>query len=338
MAGTSFLRPRERPTSVRRQRAGVACGQRVAAALAVVAAALIAPACADGSPELNLDVNAFITATEFSLGTNRFPFRLVTNDGASVTGATVDVRFVWLPAGSAEPRAEGTAVHHSIEFTTPHLHADGTVHDHVGQRGFYAIDEVTLDRPGFWMAEMTVSAADGSRYAINGAALEVRRALGSVQVGDRVPASRNRTLEQVADVEELSTFVRPVPAMYALSVAEALERREPFLVAFSTPAFCVSQMCGPVTDAVVDVHKRFGDRMSFIHIEPFDVQLARSTGQLEITPVVAEWGLETEPWVFVMEADGRVAARFEGMVAVAEIERAVRAVLTPGRSAQPATE
>ncbi len=330
--------------SVPEHRAGAARAparrRPVAAALAAAlgAVALLAHACAPGPPELNPDVSAFMTASEFGAGTNRFPFALVANDGEPVTGATVGVRFVWLPGGGAEPRAEGTAVHHSIEFTTPHPHADGTDHDHVGQRGFYAIDGVELDRPGFWMAEMTVSPAEGSPYVINGAAFEVRRSLGSVQVGERAPASRNRTLDDVADVEELSTYWRPVPAMYALSVAEALERREPFLVVFSTPAFCVSKMCGPVTDVVVDVHERFGDRMNFIHIEPFDVQLARSEGQLEITPVVAEWGLETEPWVFVMAADGRVAARFEGMVAVTEIERAVLALLASGGGAQAATD
>ena len=32
-----------------------------------------------------------------------------------------------------------------------------------------------------------------------------------------------------------------------------------------------------------------------------------------------EWLLPTEPWTFVVDADGRVAMRFEGLVTVEEV-------------------
>ena len=40
-----------------------------------------------------------------------------------------------------------------------------------------------------------------------------------------------------------------------------------------------------------------------------------------------EWRLETEPWIFVIGADGLVKAKFEAAVSQEEIETALRAAL-----------
>ena len=38
-----------------------------------------------------------------------------------------------------------------------------------------------------------------------------------------------------------------------------------------------------------------------------------------LAPAVAEWGLPTEPWVFVVGADGVILGRFEGLVTREEL-------------------
>jgi peroxiredoxin len=40
-----------------------------------------------------------------------------------------------------------------------------------------------------------------------------------------------------------------------------------------------------------------------------------------------EWGLQSEPWTFVVGADGRVKDKFEGSVSVTELSAAVRRLL-----------
>ena len=42
---------------------------------------------------------------------------------------------------------------------------------------------------------------------------------------------------------------------------------------------------------------------------------------------VLEWGLPSEPWIFLVGRDGRVKARFEGSVSVTELSAAVRRFL-----------
>ena len=88
-------------------------------------------------------------------------------------------------------------------------------------------------------------------------------------------------------------------------------------------------MCGPVTAVVGDLYEQLGDRVRFIHLEPFDLGIARTEGRLVFGPTAREWNLETEPWVFVVDASGRVAARFEGLVSAAELEPAIAAVAGP---------
>jgi len=115
--------------------------------------------------------------------------------------------------------------------------------------------------------------------------------------------------------------------MHDLSVAEALQEDKPFVVAWTTPMFCVSQICGPVLDEVIKVQDQYGDRVNFIHIEPWDLKVARNEGRLVAIPEFAEWELPSEPWVFVVDGAGRVAARYEGLVTHEELEVAVREVL-----------
>jgi hypothetical protein len=40
---------------------------------------------------------------------------------------------------------------------------------------------------------------------------------------------------------------------------------------------------------------------------------------LAVVPAVQEWGLPTEPWVFVVDAAGIVIGRFEGVISSEEI-------------------
>ena len=84
------------------------------------------------APELQLsaDLSAVLTASDFLVGENRVPFTLVRNDGATIDGAEVRVRFLALDGEQSEFRFEAPAVFRRVEISTPHTHADGTTHTH----------------------------------------------------------------------------------------------------------------------------------------------------------------------------------------------------------------
>ena len=47
---------------------------------------------------------------------------------------------------------------------------------------------------------------------------------------------------------------------------------------------------------------------------------------LQAAPTTEEWGLLSEPWIFVVDGDGIVTGSFEGVVGEAELERALAEV------------
>jgi glutathione peroxidase-family protein len=40
-----------------------------------------------------------------------------------------------------------------------------------------------------------------------------------------------------------------------------------------------------------------------------------------------QWGLQTEPWTFLVSRDGRIEAKFEGSISAEELETAIRRLL-----------
>ena len=295
--------------------------------LAVLAVAL---SCSTSATSTSLpqgpEASAIVAASEFIVGEDRFPFGLVSRDGTLLENAEVQVRFHYSKEGSNESKGEATARFHQIEGVTPHRHADGQIHGHDEVRGLYVAGGVEFDAPGVWGAEFLAKTDAGRQVKVQGAIFEVRTESAVPYVGEPVPPSQNLTLAEVENIEEIETRVPP-DGMHELSVAQALELGNPFVVVFATPMFCVTRMCGPVTDIAADLHGRFRDQVNFIHIEPWDLQIARSDGRLVPTDIAREWNLPTEPWVFVVNDEGKVAARFEGLVTSEELAGAITALL-----------
>ena len=303
----------------------------LSARLAAIVVGLLAVAAAgcgtdDGAPAVGGKAySGLIAASEFVVGENRFPFGLVARDGGFLEDARVRVRFFSLEDGTPELLAEEAAEWRTIEGVTPHRHPDGETHLHLDFRGVYVVDSVELPTPGIWEAEFDVSGAYGGPD-VTSAAFAVSAGPTAPGVGERVPATENPTIHDVASFAEVST--RAVEDdLHELSVAQALEVGRPFVVVFASPRFCVSAMGGPVTDTIAAVHDRFRGRADFIHIEPWDLEAARNEGRLIPSPVMDEWRLPTEPWTFVVGADGRVVKRFEGLVTGDEVAAALEPLL-----------
>jgi hypothetical protein len=143
-------------------------------------------------------------------------------------------------------------------------------------------------------------------------------------VGDLAPVVQTRTLTDHS-IEEISTDDDPDPAFYQLSVDQALASGRPLVVVFATPAFCVSQTCGPMLDQVKGAAADHPGA-NYVHVEIYQNIDATSAEDLVIDPAVTAWGLPSEPWVFVIDRTGRVAARFEGAMRPEELEQALDSV------------
>ena len=240
--------------------------------ITLLALALLALGCTSSPSNSGPDYSAFLAAADYTPGANRFPFTFVAVSGESLDDASVEVAFHRLEDDSEEARATAVADFRTLEGVTPHLHSDGTLHPHDETAGFYVVEQVKFDVPGVWEARFTVEGPRGHRIEVLPLAFAVQSATSAPGVGDTVPASRNPTSRDVEDLWEITTHDPAVPDFYHSTVAEALEQHRPILVVFSTPTFCISRVCGPVTDVVAALHKRYAERPAFIHVEPSQAQ------------------------------------------------------------------
>jgi hypothetical protein len=187
---------------------------------------------------------------------------------------------------------------------------------------------------GLYVGHVTVT-APGTYYVLArpvgdvriGALREllVKSRSAAPRVGAHAFPSRTPTLASAGGrTAPLTTRIPPDRALLRYSVAESLDAHAPFVVTFATPRFCTSRTCGPVVDVVDRVRRRFSRvGIRFIHVEIYKDNDPRK-GE---NRWVREWHLPSEPWTFLVGADGRIKAKFEGSLSVRELSQAVRAFL-----------
>ena len=247
------------------------------------------------------------------VGTVRLAIALIEADGALLHGAAVRAQFYRLSDANAAPSRDYDLNPIAL------MEADEPLVT------VYAGD-VMLDRAGKWGIELTVTAGTNT-YGNVRLIFTVTDETTEPDIGDLAPRSRQRTVKDVADLAEIDSSTPPDPRLHGFTVADALEMRRPMVIAFATPAFCRTRFCGPVLDlAVRPLVGQYQDRVSFVHIEPYDLGKARS-GELVRSREMGEWQLASDTWVFVVDAEGRVAAKFEGVVSKDELRGALESVI-----------
>ncbi|MGH9190650.1 MAG: hypothetical protein ACRD0Q_11575 [Acidimicrobiales bacterium] len=320
-------------------------------ATAGVCLALLMAACGGGneagSPATSAGASVddlAVTAANYDLakGTpSRFTAGLETSDRRLVTFGTVTMRFAFAGTGkgeqSEEPGPPVEARYLAIagsEVPDPPPSTPQVV-TAASARGVYAASTV-FDRAGFWEVQVTAK-VDG----------RPRRGTGAFQVlgrhqfpapGDAAPATENLTLtappelRPAVDSRAAGGGEIPDPELHRSTIASALAAKRPVVAVLSTPVYCVSRFCGPVTDMVAELARSYGDRATFVHVEVW-----RDFQGKVVNKSAAEWVLRdgnlAEPWVYVVGADGRISARFDNVVIRGELEPLVKALPVIGPAA-----
>jgi hypothetical protein len=242
-------------------------------------------------------------SADTAVGTSRIVFGLFDGPVAVADAQSVFLTIVSVGEPRAEPAWQGTAENYS-DYEVP-----------------YWVAYPTLPSPGFWGATAEVVLADG-RSVTSQFTIEAKAESTAVAVGELAPLSQNRTLATEPDINKLSSGNNPDPAFYQLTVAEAVASGKPTVVGFITPGLCETKWCAPVLNSVATVRDVVGEAANFIHIEVYqDFQT------LTYVPEMAEWGLETEPYIFILDDSGRVAASLAGPVSPRELSQALEPLL-----------
>lgn len=244
-----------------------------------------------------------IPATDFVVGEPRVP--LVVFDGPDpaqgVTG--LQVTLFEIQGQTATPVWQGEATAYD-DFETP-----------------YWVFYPSVPTPGVWGLQTTIQLADGSQ-TIQQRSLEVKETGSAPMLGAIPPAVTQPTLATQPDITRLSSAENPDPALYQMTIADALRSGRPSVITFATPAFCQTRICAPVVDSVAAVMHAHAGSINFLHVEIYaDFQT------LAVADAVRAWGLDSEPWTFVLDAQGIVRARLAGPLAPSELEEALQGVI-----------
>ncbi len=194
----------------------------------------------------------------------------------------------------------------------------------------------SFDQPGGWSVEISIPRAGGAPETTR-MRLDVLERPKAPAVGARAVPSRNLTVAQEPNLSKLTSDATPDAELYQLTVADAIAARKPFLVAFSTPGYCQTAVCAPnqlVIKQLKDEHK---ERVNFIHVEVYPFPFGEAFKAGRRVPAMEEWGLRTEPWTFLVDADGVIQARYEGGITFSELEPAL-VQLAAGEPITPPTE
>ena len=303
----------------------------------------LAAGCGSGSPripsrqtESGDRLAPQIASYDLAVGKQRFLVGLLTQEAELVGGGEVDLKFAYL--GTRQEQTSGEVVAESrasflpvpVEGAGPEVDLPESPAILSGGRvnGVYST-EVSFDRPGYWGVVVEADVRDRGRWT-GRSTFEVSDKHRFPWLGEEAPRSENLTVGSTeAPPSAIDSRARdgqpvPDPELHAMTVAAGIASGNPTLLVVSTPTYCVSRFCGPITDMVTELSREYSGRANFIHVEVW-----RDFEKKEVNRAAAEWVLRQdsilEPWVFLIGADGKISGRWDNVATRGEIEPALRA-------------
>ena len=265
------------------------------------------------------EIQPLITTSELVVGMNRFAFGVLKGNKL-LNDAEVTLKLYAIDGSELSLVAEVKAPYQIAstlkQERSVHHHPDGTEHvhgDESGIPGLY-VAQLNFSRAGDWGVELLIGQRSGPADIVR-LAVTVLDAPATPALGSPAPRSHNLIASDVKNLRQIDTSPRPDPRLHQVRIADAIAQGKPQLIVFATPQFCTSRMCGPVVDIVRTLLPVYGKRVAFTHQE-----IWQDFADKKMFPTVAEWRLDTEPWVFVVDRDGIIRGKFEGLVTARELE------------------
>jgi hypothetical protein len=136
--------------------------------------------------------------------------------------------------------------------------------------------------------------------------------------GDPAPVVETLTAADVGgDLTKIDTR-QPPSTMHDDNFADVVGK-EPVVLLFATPALCSSRVCGPVVDIAEQVKSERGDEAAFIMQEIYK----DNSVDEGLREQVKAYDLPSEPWLFVVDSDGKISTAIEGAFSEGELNAAL---------------
>jgi hypothetical protein len=253
----------------------------------------------------------------FRPGQNRFAFGLFNVDRSQITDAQAAIYIAPGKDGSGPASGPYPARIDTLS-TEAAFHSKTTADDPQAALAAY-VSEVKFDKPGPYTVAAVFREGDKFDAVLASGTVDVGK-FKVPAVGEKAPSADTDTKDTVGDPKLLDTRIPP-DTMHDVNYADVLGTK-PVVLLFASPALCVSRTCGPVADVTEQVKQQFGDKVAFIHQEPYvDNQIQKG-----FRPPVQAFSLPDEPWVFVIDKDGVIRSEIEGPFGVDELTKDIQQV------------
>jgi protein SCO1/2 len=192
----------------------------------------------------------------------------------------------------------------------------------------------TLDvpAPGWWRLVATLE-RDGTEHTAFTSLAALDPGM-TAPLGAAAPSVRTPTLDDVGgDATAVTTDPAPDLRLSQTSTVDALAAGKPFVLVLDSTRFRTSPACGQAIIIARFLLDRWPD-VPIIHLEPFEYDVVSDTPVLRgtlsdptLVPAAAAWGIgptpwaaTSMPWVFVVDGDGIVRAKYQGIIGSADID------------------
>lgn len=253
---------------------------------------------------------------------NRFGFGLFDRAMKQITGASIGVYVA--PTGGGPASGPYPARSESLDVK-PQYASRTTTSDPDSAHSVYVAD-IPIGKPGEYEFLGAVN-LDGRVVAADPAnpPLSADPKNPVPDVGQDSPSVDTPTYADVGgDMSKIETRDPPVQSLLDDNFADVLGK-QPVVLVFATPALCASRVCGPVTDIALQASADAPEDVDFIHSEIYmDNDPNKGVTKAFGTYVPEDKnGFRSEPWVFVIGADGKIVERLEGAFSSDELSAAI---------------
>ena len=259
-------------------------------------------------------LQAALASSVFTVGGNRLAFGVIDGQGQFVYGKSA----VYVATAPDRPARGPYVAPADVLLTQPAYRSKQAATEQDPFAAIYAA-HVRFRRPGRY--DVLVATAQGGKLTAAATQIHViTKASDPIPaVGQEAPRVATDTLASAkGDVSKIDTR-QPPDDMHSVSFADALGRK-PVALLFATPQLCQSRVCGPVTDVEAQMKARYGDRMDFIHQEVY----VDNDPRKGLREPLRRFHLRSEPWLFVVNREGRITVRLEGSIGVRAFEQAIQ--------------
>ena len=259
-----------------------------------------------------------MASSVFTTGKNRLAFGLIDQQGQFVYGPTA----VYVAPTPDAPAKGPYVAPADVLLTEGRYRSKQAATEQDPFSAVYAAD-VPFDKAGKY-AVLAVTSSGGKQIVSTGAIEVLKPSQDQIpEVGQDAPKVKTDTVADAkGDIGSIDTRTPPLPDMHEKSF-DQLVGNQPVALLFATPQLCQSRVCGPVTDLAAQLKAKYGDKMAFIHQE---VYKGNDPNKGLREPLV-RFHLQTEPWLFVVDRNGKVTSRMEGSIGVNAFESAIQSGL-----------